>query len=108
MNYVHNEKLLDCESIEINDVYAFSVAFDIIMNFDSEPQSVEECRQRDDWQKWKIAIHGELQSLRKKNVFGPAVGNRWVFVQKRNERNEIVRYDYDCNFIKPRRATSNS
>ena len=101
MNYVHNGKLLDRESTEIDDVYAFSVAFDIIMNSDPEPQSVEECRQRDDWPKWKIAIQEELQSLRKRNVFGPAVqtpagvvpvGNRWVFVRKRNERNEIVRY----------------
>ncbi|KAL8155915.1 hypothetical protein AgCh_001101 [Apium graveolens] len=67
MNYVHNAKLLDRGSIEVNDVYAFSVTSDIIMNSDPEPQ-----------------------------IQTPAgvvpVGNRWVFVRKRNERNEIVRY----------------
>ncbi|XP_074376698.1 uncharacterized protein LOC141718216 [Apium graveolens] len=101
MNYVHNAKLLDRGSIEVDDVYAFFVASDIIMNSDPEPQSVEECRHRDDWRKWKISIQEELQSLRKRNVFRPAVqtpagvvpvGNRWVFIRKRNERNAIVRY----------------
>ena len=37
MNYVHNGKLLDRESTEIDDVYDFFVAFDIIMNSDPEP-----------------------------------------------------------------------
>ncbi|XP_074337293.1 uncharacterized protein LOC141674488 [Apium graveolens] len=63
INYVHNAKLLDRGSIEVDDVYAFSVASDIIMNSDPEPQT------------------GIVP-----------VGNRWVFVRKRNERNEIVRY----------------
>ncbi|KAL8156462.1 hypothetical protein AgCh_001527 [Apium graveolens] len=86
MNYIHNAKLLDRGSIEVDDVYAFSMASDIIMNSDPEPQSMEEFRHRDDWPKWKIAIQEELQSLCKRNVFGPAVqtpagvfpvGNRW-------------------------------
>ncbi|KAL8096581.1 hypothetical protein AgCh_037515 [Apium graveolens] len=80
------QMFMDRGSIEVDDVYAFSVTSDIIMNSDPEPQSMEECRHRDDWPKWKIAIQEELQSLRKRNVFGPAVqtpagvvpvGNRW-------------------------------
>ncbi|KAL8097292.1 hypothetical protein AgCh_030429 [Apium graveolens] len=86
MNYVHNAKLLDRESIEVDDVYAFCVTSDIIMNSDLKPQSVEEYRHREDWPKWKIAIQEEWQSLREKNIFGPVVqtpagvvpiGNRW-------------------------------
>ena len=54
-----------------------------------------------DWLKWKETIKTELRSLAKREVFGPVVqtptniqpvGYRWVFVRKRNENNEIVRY----------------
>ncbi|XP_074355978.1 uncharacterized protein LOC141695644 [Apium graveolens] len=62
MNYVHNVKLLNRGNIEV-DVYAFYVASDIIMNSDLEP---------------RIGV--------------VSVGNRWVFVRKRNVKNEIVRY----------------
>src|SRR5690606_7736635 len=50
---------------------------------------------------WKEAINVELNSLKKRNVFGPIiitpydvkpVGYKWVFVRKRNEHGEIVRY----------------
>ena len=43
----------------------------------------------------------ELESLRKRGVFGPIirtphdiklVGYKWVFVRKRNEKGEVVRY----------------
>ena len=46
-------------------------------------------------------IKAELNSLAKQEVFGPVIltpndiksmGYKWVFVQKRNEQNEIVRY----------------
>ena len=47
------------------------------------------------------AIQAELNSLTKREVFGPVVqtpedvkpvGYKWVFVRKRNENNEIIRY----------------
>ena len=53
---------------------------------------------RCDWPKWQEAIQSELNSLTKREVFGPVVqtpsdvkpiGYKWVFVRKRNE---IVRY----------------
>ena len=56
---------------------------------------------RKDWPKWKEAIEKELSSLNKHEVFGPVVrtpegtkpvGYKWVFVRKRNDKNEIVRY----------------
>ncbi|RVW79791.1 Retrovirus-related Pol polyprotein from transposon TNT 1-94 [Vitis vinifera] len=75
---------------------------DIIRNDeDPEPRHVEECRHRNDWPKWKEAIQAELNSLTKREVFGPVVqtpkdvkpvGYKWVFVRKRNENNEIIRY----------------
>ena len=68
---------------------------------DPEPKSVYECQKRHDWKQWKDAIQAELDSLNKREVFGsivltPAdvrpVGYKWVFVRKRNEKNEITRY----------------
>ena len=50
---------------------------------------------------WKEVIEAELNSLVKREVFGPIVqtpevvmlvGYKWVFVRKRNEKKEIMRY----------------
>ena len=92
----------DRNNIVINNIFAFQVASDIIRNDeDPEPRNVEECRQRNDLPKWKEAIQAELNSLTKREVFGPVVqtpedvkpvGYKWVFVRKRNENNEIIRY----------------
>ena len=60
-----------------------------------------ECQKRSDWNKWKEAIQAELDSLKKREVFSSViptphrvfpVGFKWVFVRKRNENNEVVRY----------------
>ncbi|GJT27352.1 disease resistance CC-NBS-LRR class family protein [Tanacetum coccineum] len=40
---------------------------------DQEPKSMQECRYRNDWPKWKDAIEAELKSLEKRKVFGPIV-----------------------------------
>ena len=54
-----------------------------------------------DLPKWKEAIQTELNSLTKQEVFGPIVqtsgnikpvGYKWLFVKKRNENDEIIRY----------------
>ena len=46
-------------------------------------------------------MQAELDSLNKRNIFGPIIpipktvkpiGYKWVFVRKRNEKNEIIRY----------------
>ncbi|KAM1248071.1 hypothetical protein ACFX2J_043936 [Malus domestica] len=77
------------------------VATEIILSDDIEPRSVDECKQRQDWPKWKDAIQAELNSLERRNVFGPVVQTpssvnlmdyKWVFTRKRNEKNEIARY----------------
>ena len=48
--------------IIIDDMFAFSVAYEI-MHDDYEPRSIIECLQRQDWPKWEEAIKTELSSL---------------------------------------------
>ena len=49
------------------------------------------------WPKWQELIQSELNSLAKREVFGPIVqtpngikpvGYKWIFVRKRNEKNK--------------------
>ena len=62
---------------------------------------MDECQKMNDWPKWKEAIQTKLNSLTKREVLGPIVqtpgnikpdGYKWVFVKKRNENDEIIRY----------------
>ncbi|KAI3693370.1 hypothetical protein L6452_33205 [Arctium lappa] len=102
INYGYTKKLWNRNEMKnINDIFSYTVACDIFGNDDPEPMSVIECQNREDWAKWKEAIQVELNSLNKRKVFGSIVltpevvkpiGNRWVFVRKRNEKNEIMRY----------------
>ena len=92
----------DRDRIIIDDIFAYSMALKVMDDdYDSEPRTITECRLRRDWPKWENAIKSELNSLERRNVFGPItrtpnnvkpVGYKWVFVRKRNERNEVVRY----------------
>ena len=93
-------EIWDRNKIIIDDIFAFSVAHEI-MDDDCEPQSINECHRRQDWPKWEESIKAELASLAKREVFGPItripgnvkpVGYKWVFVRKQNEKNEVVRY----------------
>ena len=50
------------------------IKLDIIRNDENpELQNVEECRNRNDWPKWKEAMQAELNSLMKRDVFGHVV-----------------------------------
>ncbi|KAI3506492.1 hypothetical protein L1887_28853 [Cichorium endivia] len=99
--YDHTNMVCDLnETDDISDVFSYSVACDI-MNDNPEPQSVIDYQKRHDWAKWKEAMQAELTSLNKRKVFGPIIltpgdvkplGYRWIFVRKRNEKDEIVRY----------------
>jgi len=82
------------------DIYFTSKIADS-MDPDPEPKSIIECRKCFDWDKWKAAIETELRSLCQREVFGsPAptppkvvpVGCKWVFLWKRNEYGQVVRY----------------
>ena len=99
---MHRGEKWDRNNFDVNNIFAFQVALDIIQHDDDpEPQNTNECRQRNDWPKWRETMQAELHSLIKQDVFGhvvqtPAsikpIGNKWVFVQKRNENNDIIRY----------------
>ena len=99
---MHRGEKWNRNNFDVNNIFAFQVALDIIQNDDDpEPQNTNECRQRNDWPKWREAMQAELHSLIKRDVFGPVVqtpasikpiGNKWVFVRKRNENNDIIRY----------------
>ena len=101
--YVDDDKTINQCETEVNDIFIYHVATNIRMNTDNNPgsRSIDECRQKNDWQKWKEAIQVELTSLSKREVFGPIVltpegiklvGHKWVFVRKRNENYKIIRY----------------
>ena len=97
INYIRKGKIWDRNTTLIDDAFSFQVAMYIISNDeDQEPQNMNEC-----WSKWKEAIQTELKSLAKREVFGPVVqtpkdikpvGYQWIFIRKRNKKNEIVRY----------------
>ena len=99
---MHRGEKWDRNNFDVNNIFAFQVALDIIQNDDDpEPQNTNECRQRNDWPKWREAMQAELHSLIKRDVFGPVVQTpasikpvrkKWVFVRKRNENNDIIRY----------------
>ena len=91
INYASTGELWDRTKVVINKVFFFAVATEILKeNDDHEPRSVDECRSKHDWSKWKEAIQVELDSLTKRKLFGPIVptpddvklvGYKWVFVR---------------------------
>ncbi|KAK4410007.1 B2 protein, partial [Sesamum angolense] len=69
---------------------------------DNDPQTMDECQHRNDWKSWKKAIQDELDSLNKREVFGPIiptpkgvkpVSYKWVFVRKRNEQMKLYLHE---------------
>ncbi|CAA7051315.1 unnamed protein product [Microthlaspi erraticum] len=100
INYVMSGIKWNRKEIDVDEIFAYNVAIDI-MDEDHEPTSIAECMQRIDWPKWNEAIDAEFNSLGKREVFGPVVrtpegvkpvGHKWIFVRKRNENGEIVRH----------------
>ena len=102
INYASTRELWDRTKVVINEVFYFVVATEVLKEDDDhKPRSVDECLSKHDWSKWKEAIQVELNSLEKRKVFGHVVptpndvklvGYKWVFVKKRNDKNEIARY----------------
>ena len=81
MSYMHNGYKWDRNDIVINNIFAFQVALDLIRNDeDPEPQNVEECQNRNDWLKWKEAIHVELNLLMKRDAFRPVVVKTFFYI----------------------------
>jgi hypothetical protein len=91
--------MYDCSTTIVNPYFSTI----IVENFlaDPDPKTMAECQRCSDWNKWKEAIEVELKSLKKRKVFTDViptpprifpVGFKWVFIQKRNENNEVIRY----------------
>ena len=58
---MHSGEKWDRNNFDVNNIFAFQVALDIIQNDDDpDPQNMNECRQRNDWPKWKEAMQAEL------------------------------------------------
>ena len=71
MNYVSTKIHWNRNNVIIDEIFSYSIAIDIISDEDDvEPRTVEECRRRHDWPKWKEVMQVELKSLEKREVFG--------------------------------------
>ena len=103
IHYVHKGEIRDRNKIVVNKIFSYKAALDIARSNDNEYelQTIDECWRRNDWPIWKEAIQAKLNSLIKREVFGLVVrtlegvllvGYKWVFVCKRNEKNEIIKY----------------
>lgn len=99
INYVNSGESYNRAMANVDVNFAKKIAS--IIDLDPEPNTLADCKKRSDWKDWQKAITAELLSLNKREVFGPVcltpphirpVGHKWVFVRKRNENNEVVRY----------------
>jgi hypothetical protein len=99
INFAETGESYNRKSIIVDTYFSEEIA-DILLT-DSDPKSMTECKKRSDWDKWKVAIEIEIASLNKRKVFSVVmptppgifpVGYKWVFIHKRNENNEVVRY----------------
>ena len=59
-NYVMSGMKWNRKQIDVDDIFAYNVAVDL-MDEDHEPKSIEECTRRSDWPKWKEAIDAEIK-----------------------------------------------
>ncbi|XP_038984372.1 uncharacterized protein LOC120111397 [Phoenix dactylifera] len=81
IHYISTGEIWDRNKTVVDNIFSFKVALDITRsnvgitkgNEESEPKTIEECRRRNNWPKWKEAIEAELSSLAKRKVFGLVV-----------------------------------
>jgi hypothetical protein len=99
INYLESGESYDRKTT-IVDIYFSAMIAEILEN-DLDLKTMAECKKRSDWNQWKDAIQAEISSLSKREVFSQVIptppkifpmGFKWVFVCKRNENNEVVRY----------------
>ncbi|CAA7060846.1 unnamed protein product [Microthlaspi erraticum] len=105
INYVMSGIKWNRKEIDVDEIFAYNVAIDI-MDEDHEPTSIAECMQRIDWPKWNEAIDAEFNSLGKREVFGPVVrtpeGRMWYnrlseYLLKEGYKNDLIS---PCIFIR--------
>jgi hypothetical protein len=65
INYANTGNLWSRKDMNIDEIFSFTVACEIINeNDDLEPKTVNECQNRHDWKNWKDAMDTELNSLK--------------------------------------------
>jgi hypothetical protein len=91
INYVQNGIIWDRNKIRVDEIFAYAIAI-VINEKDYVPKTPEECMHKNDCLKWKDALKTELDSLKKRNIFGHVilthkninpVGYKWVFAIKK-------------------------
>jgi hypothetical protein len=99
INYTSFREVYDHSATIVNSCFSTIIAKNFLV--DPDPKTMTECKGRSDWNKLKEAIEAELNSLKKRKVFTDVIPTpprifpirfKWVFIQKRNENNEVVRY----------------
>jgi len=77
INYVMNHVIWNRNKVNIDKVSAYNVAMDVISDKeDQELMTIKDCRQRNDWPKWKDAIQPELDPLAKLSIQIHLIQNR--------------------------------
>lgn len=97
-----NNKIWSRAEVIVDDVFAYSIKNDLMNDdYDSEPRSVIDCKQRNVCPKWQEVMKSKLASIEIRKFFGhiaqtpdniKLVCHKWIFVKKRNKNNEMVRY----------------
>jgi hypothetical protein len=99
INYTSSEKVYD-HNTTIVDLWFSTIIAKNFLN-DPDPKTMAECKKCSDWNKWKEAIEVELNSLKKRKMFTDVIPTpprtfpvefKWIFVWKRNENSEVIRY----------------
>jgi hypothetical protein len=99
INYTSSGELHDHSNTIVNLCFSTIITENLLAN--PNPMTMAQCKRRSDWKKWKEAIEAELNSLKKRMVFTKVIptpprifpiGFKRVFIRKRNENNEVVRY----------------
>jgi hypothetical protein len=99
INYTSFREVCDRSTTIVNTCFSTIIAENFLI--DPDPKTMAECKRRSDCNKWKEAIEAEVNSLKKRKMFTNIIptlpkifsdGFKWVFIQKRNENNEMVRY----------------
>ena len=73
INYVQDCTIWNRTETRVDENFTYAIAIDILNEEDYVPKTPEECMHRNDWPKWKYIIKCEVDSLVKRNIFGPVV-----------------------------------
>jgi hypothetical protein len=99
INYTSSREVFDRSATIVNPCFTTVIAENFLA--DPDPKTMAECKRRSNWNRWKESIEAKLNSLKKRKVFTDVIPTppiiflvrfKWVFIQKRNENNEVVRY----------------